>query len=291
MLAADAADENNPGKQAYDNLEKFWRMIEPYAVALLKVIIIVVISHKLIKMLTKLIRHATSKAGLERGVASFLASLINIVLYAMVAIIIAGIVGIPTASLIAVLSSIGVAISLALQGSLSNFAGGVLILVMKPFLVGDYISASGYEGTVTEIDICYTRVKTVDNRIVVLPNGSLANSNLVNWSRESERMVDTTLPVAYETDIDALRTLLFRLAEEDPLVLKTRELKLYVKNFGDSSIELSFRVWVKTKDYWPVRFGMPEKIKKAMEENGFVIPFNQMDVLIKNMPEGTEIKK
>lgn len=278
LASTQNAEAETAGKEPFAETAKLWEMIKPYAIAAVKIIVILLIARKLIKWVTRLIRKGTERAGLERGVVSFLTSLSSIIFYAIVVIIIASIVGIPTASLIAVLSSIGVAVSLAMQGSLSNFAGGVLILVMKPFIVGDYIAASGYEGTVIEIDICYTRIKTVDNRIVVLPNGSLANSNLSNWSKEAERMVDTPVPVAYETDIEALRKVLFEMADREELVLKTREKKLHVMNFGDSSINLSFRVWVKTKDYWPVRFGMPERVKKTMEEHGFTIPFNQLDV-------------
>ncbi len=263
-------------------LEHAWAIAKPICFALIKVAVIFLIGRKLIRLLTDLIRKAGNKAKLERGLLSFLTSLTNIVLYGILAIMIAGIVGIPTASLVAVLASCGATIGLALQGSLQNFAGGILILFMKPFIIGDYIVSGANEGFVVDIDICYTRLRTFDNRIVILPNGSLANNNLINFTKEKIRRVDIVVPISYTDDIRTLRKLLIAAAEENEMVITdVKPAVVNLKTFGDSSINLNYWVWCKSEDYWNVYFAMMEKVKYIIDENGFTIPFTQVDVKIK----------
>ena len=198
--------------------------------------------------------------------------------------------GLPITSVATIIGSAGLAIGLALQGSLSNFAGGVLILLTRPFRVGDYIVASGLEGTVKDIGICYTRLLTTDNRTVILPNGSLANSNLVNVSAEPTRRVDLTVPISYDDDIRSVRAMLLEIAEAEERLLADKPVEVLVKEFGESSVNLFFRFWVKKEDYWAVYFSMMENIRYAMKERGFTIPFQQLDVTINGAQSGNGLK-
>ena len=263
-------------------VEHAWAIAKPICYALIKVAVIFLIGRKLIRLLTDLIRKGGNKAKLEKGLLSFLTSVTNIVLYVILGIIIAGVVGIPTASLVAVLASCGATIGLALQGSLQNFAGGILILFMKPFIIGDYIVSGSNEGFVIDIDICYTRLRTFDNRIIVLPNGSLANNNLVNFTKEKIRRVDIVVPISYTDDIRTLRKLLIAAAEANEMVITdVKPAVVNVKAFGDSSINLNYWIWCKSENYWKVYFAMMEKVKYIIDESGFTIPFTQVDVKIK----------
>ena len=266
-----------------ENATKVWDVVGPYVMTIFEALVIIFIGRKLIKWISNLTRKAGEKAKLERGVLSFLVSLVNIVLYAILIIIVASEVGIPTASLIAVLGSIGVAVGLALQGSLSNFAGGLLILIMKPFLVGDYIQIDGNEGFVTDIDICYTKLRTFDYRTVIIPNGKLSNTNMVNWTKEKYRRVEFIVPISYEDDIKSVKSMLFELAAKNELIINTEELPMLVQlqNYGESSIDLIVRMWCKTPNYWKVLFGMKESIRYGMIEKGFTIPFKQVDLHMK----------
>lgn len=261
-----------------DRVEKFWKIAEPYVFLLIKASLMLLIGIWLIKWVKKLLKKAEAKANLDKGISGFLTSFINIILYVILIINVCGAVGIPTASLITILGSCGVAIVLALQGSLQNFAGGVLILIMKPFAIGDYIIVGTYEGFVIEIDICYTKLRTFDNRIIVMPNGSLSSTNLVNFSREPKRRVSLVVPISYSDDIKKMRDVLIKLAKEEKRLLPNEPVTVNVKEFGESSINLNFWIWCKTADYWPVYFDMMEKIKYAIDENGFTIPFTQVDV-------------
>ena len=193
--------------------------------------------------------------------------------------------GLDTASVAAVLASGGVALGLALQGSLSNFAGGVLILILKPFRIGDYIIANGMEGTVIGIDIFYTKLRTGDNRVVVLPNGTLSNSDLINASQEPIRRVDLVASVDYESDIRMVKSLLFEIATDLSYSLKGDEehpIQVYVDSFGDSAINVGLRFWVNAGDYWAAKWEANEQIKDVFDKAGISIPFNQLDVMIKN---------
>lgn len=263
-------------------MEEIWNIVAPIVWKIILVVLILIIGRKLIGYVINLVKKATAKAGVEQGVISFLASLTKILLYAILVIIIAGLFGVPTASFVAVLSSCGLAIGLALQGSLQNFAGGVLILLMKPFVVGDYIVAKGLEGTVDSIDICYTKLRTGDNRIVIIPNGALSNSDLINVAKEPTRRVDLIVPISYSDDISGVKTMLTRIADESENVLHDKPVDVYISGFSDSSISMGFRVWCKSEHYWDVKIDLQEKIKAAMDANGYTIPFQQVDIVIKN---------
>lgn len=245
------------------------------------VILIWILGRKLIQYIKKLIVKVVTPK-LEPGVAGFLQSLAGILLNLVLIFAIVEYLGFPAASLATVLASAGLAVGLALQGSLANLAGGVLILINKPFSIGDYIVVGNLEGTVTKIEICYTRMITIDNRTVVLPNGSLSNSNLINVSAEPERRVDLVIPISYESDIRAVRNLLMDIAKNNPKVLQDKGIEVYTKEFGQDSINILYRFWVKKEDYWDCYFGAQEAVRYGFLEKGFTIPFRQLDVSIKN---------
>lgn len=210
----------------------------------------------------------------------FLCTLISILFKVMLLISVASMIGIATTSFIAVIGAAGLAIGLALQGSLGNFAGGVLILIFKPFKVGDTIEAQGFLGAVAEIQILYTVVNTFDNRRVVIPNGSLSNETLVNVSIYDKRRCDMTFGIHYDDDIDKALAILQRLFDEDERSLKDPEPRICVGSLGDNSVNLMFRPWVATDDLWPYYWDMHKKVKKLFDAEGITIPFPQRDVHI-----------
>ena len=257
-------------------LPLFWKVL----IAL----VIYFIGTKLIKWVLKLTEKAFEKAEWDEGVESFLKSALKIVLYIVLVFIIVSYLGIATTGLAALFASAGVTVGLALQGSLSNLAGGVLILVLKPFKVGEYIIACGEEGTVTSIEILCTKLLTTDNKVVIIPNGSLANSNITNVSREEFRRVDLVLGVSYESDLKLVKNLLQQIGEKHELTLKdeVHPVTVFINEFAASSIDFGFRVWCKNSDYWTVKWGLMEAVKEAFDANKIEIPFNQLDVNMKN---------
>ena len=208
----------------------------------------------------------------------FLCGLLSAVMKVMLLISVASMIGIATTSFIAVIGAAGLAIGLALQGSLANFAGGVLILIFKPFKVGDTIEAQGFLGAVAEIQILYTVVNTFDNRRIVIPNGSLSNATLVNVSIYDKRRCDMTFGIHYDDDIDKAKAILQRLFDEDERSLKEPAPRICVGSLGDNSVNLMFRPWVSTDDLWPYYWDMQEKVKKAYDKEGITIPYPQRDV-------------
>lgn len=221
-------------------------------------------------------KHFTSKADPTLG--SFIGSLVSVVLKGMLLIAVASMIGIETTSFIAVLGAAGLAVGLALQGSLANFAGGVLILIFKPFKVGDLIDAQGHIGTVKEIQIFNTILKTADNRIVIIPNGALSNSSLTNINQENTRRVDLLFGIGYGDDIDKAKSILDDLASNHEKVLKDPAHLIVLSELADSSVNFTVRLWVNTADYWGVYFDMHEAVKKAFDKNGISIPYPQQDV-------------
>jgi small conductance mechanosensitive channel len=221
-------------------------------------------------------RHFTSRA--EATLGQFIGSVVSVLLKAVLLIAVASMIGIETTSFIAVLGAAGLAVGLALQGSLSNFAGGVLILLFKPFKVGDLIEAQGHIATVKEIQIFNTILKTGDNRIVIVPNGSLSNNSLVNINQEPTRRVDLAFGIGYGDDIDKAKSILTTLAENDSRVLKDPAPLVVLAELADSSVNFTVRLWVNTADYWGVYFDMHEAVKKSFDSQGISIPFPQQDV-------------
>ncbi len=269
-------------------LESFLDAAWPKAFEIVKLIVVALliwfIGKKVIKLVLKVTKHALEKGKVDEGVQSFLMSLVRILLYGVLIVVLVGTIGINTTSIITLLGSAGVAIGLALQGSLSNFAGGVLILILKPFKIGDYIVAKGLEGTVVGIDIFYTKLLTVDNRLVVLPNGSLSNSDLVNVSHEPTRRVDLVASVDYGSDIKKVKSILFDIGSnlEYSFEDEGHPVQVYVNSYEASSIDLGLRFWVNAEDYWTAKWEATEQIKEKFDAAGISIPFNQLDVMIKN---------
>ncbi len=236
----------------------------------------------LVKLVVKLMEKANKVSHLDVGVKRFLVNTVKVLCYVLIVIVAAGIVGIPAASFITVLGSAGVAIGLALQGSLSNIAGSILILVNKPFVIGDYIDANGVSGTVEDIGFFYTTLTTPDNKKVTVPNGALSNSNIVNYSAKNIRRVDFTFSVGYESDIELVKKLLVKAAVTHPLVLKEPLPFVGLSTHGDSALAFTLRTWVNSGDYWTVYFDLNETVKAEFDANGIEIPYNQLDVHVKN---------
>lgn len=252
-----------------------------FGVKVIFALVVFVVGVWLIRLIRKIIHKAFIKANADKGVAQFTESFVRIALYAVLIMLIATSFGVDTASVVAVLGSAGVAIGLALQGSLSNFAGGILILLIKPFVNGDYIVACGEEGTVTSIDMCYTKLTTPDERIVVLPNGTLANTIIVNNTTTPNRRVDFVVSVAYDTDIKLAKELILGIINNEKVILKDRDIVVYVAALAASSIDIGVRYYTKNADYAGSKGIVLEKIKKAFDSNNIEIPYQQLDVHMK----------
>ena len=250
---------------------------------LIWIVILLFIGSKLIKFAVKVLKDVMSKSKVEPGVVTFLCSLAKYALYFVLGMMILSQFGITSASVVAVLGSAGLAVGMALQGSLSNFAGGVLILLLKPFVVGDYIieNGGGQEGTVSEIGIFYTKLLTVDNKAIFLPNGALSNNSIVNISAMDKRRVDITVGVAYNSDLAKVKDILTEIATNEEARLADQPMDVFVSELADSSVNLGVRVWVKSGDYWNTKWRMTEEIKYALDRNEIEIPFPQVDVNLK----------
>ena len=242
-------------------------------------ILVLLIGMQLIKLIRKILKKALYRSHVDESAVHFIDSFSKYALYFLLIIFIASWLGVDAASIIAILGSVSVAIGLALQGSLSNFAGGVLILILKPFVLGDYIrDGAGNEGIVSGIDVFYTQLTTFDNKIIVLPNGTLANGCITNYTRCSKRRFDVKVSIAYKEDIRHAKEVLLAVLKEDEGILKNEEMVGLVDSLGDSSVNLIVRGWVKQEDYWPAIWRMTEKVKYALDDAGITIPFPQMDV-------------
>jgi small conductance mechanosensitive channel len=249
-----------------------------YGPNLLMAIITLVIGLWIIKFIVKMADKAMVRAKLELSLQRFLGSFIGVVLKILLLISVASMIGIATTSFVAILGAAGLAVGLALQGSLANFAGGVLILLFKPFKVGDFIDAQGYMGTVHAIQIFNTVLKTPDNKTIIIPNGALSNGSLTNFSTEPTRRVDMDFGIGYEDDIAKAKSVLNRMVTEDSRVLKEPVFQIVVGELGDSSVNFKVRAWCNASDYWGIYFDMQEKVKYAFDKEGISIPFPQRDV-------------
>lgn len=220
-----------------------------------------------------------NKTKIDPGVAKFVRSLVRVALWALLIYFIADFLGVPTASFVALLGSIGVTVGLALQGSLSNFAGGLILMFLHPFKTGDYIkTVSDIEGTVVEIGLFFTTLRMADNKIITIPNGNLSAGNIINYNVLPVRRLSTTVGIAYEADsARAIELLTALIKSRKPLVNPEKAL-VYVKELGDSSVVLGLHYWVKTDDYWDEAWSINQAIKDVLDQNGIAIPFNQLDV-------------
>ena len=254
-----------------------------FAIDVILAFIVFLIGGKIIKWIVKILRGSMERANAEQGVVTFVSSLCKYALYFVLLLTILSNFGVTASSVIAVLGSAGLTIGLALQGSLSNFAGGVLILLLKPFVVGDYIieNTDKQEGTVSEITIFYTKLLTPDNKAIMIPNGALSNSSITNVTAMKNRRLDLLFGVAYDSDIPKVKTIMEKVMKEDESVLKDEEMSVFVSDLLDSSMQMGLRCWVKKEDYWIARWRLIENVKLAFDEAGVEIPYPQMDVVIK----------
>ena len=242
------------------------------------VILILFVGGKLIKLITKLITKGKAFNKLDKSVSTFVLSFIKTVLNILLWITVAGVIGIPSTSIITLLGSAGLAIGLAMQGGLSNIAGGLVILIFKPFKVGDFIDTHTDSGTVKSISIFYTTLVGPDNRIVSIPNGILANSSSINYSNQKERRLDFDLDVSYNNKIDDVKKCINNVLKKDKRVNKEKDVFVRITNYKESSICYTVRVWVLKDEYWDVKFDLLENIKNEFDKNNISIPFNQLDI-------------
>ncbi|SMG33712.1 small conductance mechanosensitive channel [Marivirga sericea] len=259
--------------------------IQSYAfeigISLIKVILIFIVGRIAISYIMKGLNKAFKKSELDVSLVSFLGSFFRFVLYIALVLVIAQSINIKIAALLGVLGAAGLAIGLALQGSLSNFAGGILILVTKPFRVDDIIEAKGYFGVVEKIDILHTYVRTFDNQVIVMPNGALANADVTNTTLKDTRRAELKVGVAYGSDISKVREIILDVVSRDERIHADPEPAVKFTNFGDSSLDLSVRVWTDTENLWPVYFDNLEELNVAFMKAGIEIPFPQRDVHMK----------
>lgn len=251
-----------------------------FAFSVLLALLVFAIGAKLIGWIRKLVRRSLERSSVDKGVEQFVDSMLKFGLYAILLFSIGTNFGLDTASVAAVLASGGVAIGLALQGSLSNFAGGVLILLLKPFVVGDYIieDTNKCEGTVKEIQIFYTKLLTVDNKTVIVPNGALANNSITNVTAQDKRKLDLKVDISYEADLKKAKELLEKLLKEDTGVMQDEEMQVFVDSLGSSSVVLGIRAWVKTGEYLATRWRLLENVKITFDSNGIEIPYQHITV-------------
>ncbi len=245
---------------------------------LIGAIVVLIIGLFVVKLIAGGIDKVLTKKNVDPSLRPFIVGMTRTVLKVMVIISVMGMVGIQMTSFIAILGAAGLAVGMALSGTLQNFAGGVMILSFRPFNVGDYIEAQGHAGTVSSIQIFNTILTTPDNKTIIIPNGGLSTSSMINYSTQEERRVDWTFGIAYGDDIDKAREVLIELLNSNDKVLKDPEVFVEVKELADSSVNFAVRAWVKGADYWDVFFYMPQNVYKTFAEKGLSIPFPQMDV-------------
>ena len=253
-----------------------------FGIRVLLALVVFFIGVQVIKLVRGIVRRSLKRGNADIGVSQFLDSFIKTVLYILLLFMIASGVGLDATSVVALLGSAGVAIGLAIQGSLSNFAGGVLILLLKPFRVDDYIKVDndGHEGTVKEIQLFYTKLSTPNNHVVIIPNGTLSNSSILNMSTLTERRMDILVGISYDADIRQAREVIMKVLEEDESVLATKDRRVFVDTLADSGVNLNVRCWADNETYWECKWRITEKIKYALDEAGISIPYPQLDVHI-----------
>lgn len=253
----------------------------PLGLKILAAVIVFLLGRWIIKLVKKWMANGLMSRHGDATLHGFLSNLVSVVLYFFLVMAVIGILGINTSSLVALLASAGLAVGMSLGGTLQNFAGGVLIIMFRPFKVGDFIAAQGAEGFVKEIQIFNTHLLTLDNKEVILPNGALATGVMTNFSKQQTRRVDWTFSIAYGDDYDKAKAVLARLIDEDGRILKEPAPFIELGKLNSSSVDLTVRVWVNSADYWPVFFSMNEKVYKTFAQEGLNIPFPQVDVHVK----------
>ncbi|MFT5258188.1 MAG: small conductance mechanosensitive channel [Arenicella sp.] len=254
-------------------LQQLKQLLVAYTPKALMALALLVMGLLLIKIAVKTTKNILKNSTTDRTLQIFLCNLVRWVLKIILFVSVIAQLGIQTTSFAAILAAAGLAIGLALQGSLANFAGGVLIILFKPIKIGDFIEAQGLSGTVKEIEIFTTKLNTSDNKEIIIPNGALSNGNIINYSTEDTRRVDFTFGVGYESDIKKTKEVIFTVLNAHPLILKEPATAVNLSELGDSSINFFTRAWVKKEDYWTVRFEVLEQTKEALDTAGIEIPY------------------
>jgi small conductance mechanosensitive channel len=277
--------------QFLTTLEGYIPKIEAFFINAILAVIVFLIGRFVIKRVMKVMKHVIERSRIDVGIRRFLLSLLQVGLYILLIVIICGVCGIQSASFVAVIGSGGVAISLAMQGALSNLAGGVTILLVRPFQVGDYILEemnNGVEGTVQKIDLFYTQLLTVDHKTIMIPNGTLTGSRIINVTSRAKRRVDFSIGISYQADIDHAKEVMWEVIRSNEFILQAEDNRIIVKALEASQVTLEARVWVETEHYWDVMFYLNEHVKKNFDAQGVEIPYNQLDVhLIQDAPNET----
>ena len=276
---------NEEGFQLLEGLKSFCSgVLFQYVPKLLYSLLFLFIGWKLIKWFTSFLHKIYVKKNFDPSLQSFLHSIIDIILKVLLLIAVAEMLGIQMTSFIAILGAAGLAVGMALQGTLQNFAGGVIILILKPFKVGDFIEQNGLSGTVQEIQIFNTILKTLDNKIVIVPNTQLATNTVTNYTRSGKRRVEVNVGIAYGTDVNVARMVLVEMTKKYPLIMQDEgnEPSVIVTNLGNSSLEIQLRVWVKSEDYLTVLADLQQDTYETLRKNNIEIPFNQMTVHVNN---------
>lgn len=251
-----------------------------FALKVILALIVFFVGRRIIRALLKFVGNWMGKMDWDEGVKQFFSKAVMVILYIILLLIILGSFGITATSIGAIIASAGLSIGLGLQGTLSNFAGGILILLLKPFHVGDYIveDTHGNEGVVTEISMCYTKLLTVDNQTVILPNGDLSNTSLTNVTQQERRKVNLVVGISYHSDLRKAKEIVEQAVLHETRRIEGEPYQIFVDSLGDNSVNIGLRVWVKTSDYWDVRWSLLEEIKLAFDDNGIEIPFPQVTV-------------
>lgn len=263
--------------------ERYVPVVCDYLLRIALVFVIFFVGRKLIKKIVSLCDQALKRHGMEVTVRRFFCNVINALGYICMLGILLQTVGLTATSLTALVASTGVAVGLALQGSLSNFAGGVLILLMKPFVIGDYIVQGNTEGTVKEIGLVYTELITADNRLIVIPNGTLIDSSIVNVTATGKRRLELSVGIGYKSDLKKAKEVLIRLGENDPARDPENPVNVFVSDLAESSVNLGLHVWVSSSEYWNAKWRLTENIKLAFDEEGIEIPFKQVEISVTKM--------
>jgi small conductance mechanosensitive channel len=266
-----------------DNIyEKVVDLVLTFGPKLVGAILVWIVGSIIVKFLAKTFSRILDKRNIDASLKPFLTGIVSSLLKVMLVISVLGMVGIEMTSFVAILGAAGLAVGMALSGTLQNFAGGVMILIFKPFKNGDVIEAQGHVGSVSEIQIFNTILKTPDNKTIIIPNGGLSNGSMVNYSTEAQRRVDWTFGIGYGDDAAKARTVLQTLIDADSRILKTPEPFIALSALADSSVNFTVRAWVKSEDYWGVFFDMNENVYNSFAKEGLSIPFPQMDVHVHN---------
>lgn len=283
-----AADATNDAAQEVNQFMEYFQNHIPdiigFGIKVVLAIVFFIIGGKIIFWIRKIARRSFERTKADPGLAQFVDSMLKFGLYALLIFMIATNFGIESSSIAALIASAGVAIGLALQGSLSNFAGGILILLLKPFSVGDYIivTQEGIEGTVKEIQIFYTKLATVDNQRVVVPNSILTSNSLTNVTARPERQLDLKVGIGYDSDLKKAKQLILNMLVTDPSIIQDEDVKVFVDSLGDSAVMIGLRAWVKTEEYWATRWRLTEQIKCIFDAEGIEIPYNQLTINLKS---------